>query len=405
MKSLAILGATGSIGSNTLDVVRRNPRAFRVYALAARRNVARMLEQVLAFRPQVVVMFEPQAAAQLKAELRNRGESGDGGATTVLSGMEGLLRVAGDPAVEHVVSGIVGAIGLRPTYAAIEGGKQVSIANKETLVLAGELMVRRARETGALLLPMDSEHNAIFQCMNGAPARHIQKIVLTASGGPFRDLPEEDFARIPREQARRHPNWRMGPKITIDSATMFNKGLEVIEARWLFDLPPERIEVLVHRQSIVHSMVEFIDGSVLAQLGLPDMRTPIACCLAHPERLPLDLPRLDLAQVGRLDFEPVSRRRFPALFLALRALELGGGAPAVLNGANEAAVAGYLDGGFSFLRIAAILKEVLANLETHLRHGDCPAYLGSVGSVDDAIAADRWGRDRAEQLIAQATAS
>ncbi|MBI3993351.1 MAG: 1-deoxy-D-xylulose-5-phosphate reductoisomerase [Candidatus Lambdaproteobacteria bacterium] len=399
MKTLAILGATGSIGSNTLDVVRRNPGAFRVHALAARRNVARMLEQVLAFRPRVAVMFEPQAAAQLKAALGDRGE------TTVLSGMEGLLHAATDPAVEHVVCGIVGAIGLRPTYAAVERGKQVSVANKETLVLAGELMVRRARETGAVLLPMDSEHNAIFQCMNGAPPRHIQRIVLTASGGPFRELPEEDFARITREQALHHPNWRMGPKITIDSATMFNKGLEVIEARWLFNLPPERIDVLVHRQSIVHSMVEFIDGSVLAQLGLPDMRTPIACCLAYPERLPLDLPRLDLAQVGRLDFEPVSRRRFPALFLALRALELGGGAPAVLNGANEAAVAGYLDGGFSFLRIAAILKEVLADLETRLRGGEGPAYLRAVASVDDAIAADRWGRDRAEQLIAQATAS
>jgi 1-deoxy-D-xylulose-5-phosphate reductoisomerase len=241
--------------------------------------------------------------------------------------------------------------------------------------------------------------------MNGAPPRHIQKIVLTASGGPFRDLREEEFAQITLEQALHHPNWRMGPKITIDSATMFNKGLEVIEAHWLFDLPPERIAVLVHRQSIVHSMVEFIDGSVLAQLGLPDMRTPIACCLAHPERLPLDLPRLDLAQIGRLDFEPVSRRRFPAMFLALRALELGGGTPAALNGANETVVATYLDGGFSFLGIAAILKQVLADLETALRRSDCPEYLGAVRSVDDAIAADRWGRERAEQIIAQAGAS
>jgi 1-deoxy-D-xylulose-5-phosphate reductoisomerase len=394
-KTLTVLGATGSIGQNTLDVVARFPDRFAVHALAANTSVAPLLAQVLRFRPRVAVLYDPAAAAQLRAAL-----PGDC-PTEVLSGMEGLVQVAAAPAVDMVISGMVGAIGLRPTYAAIDAGKQVAVANKETLVLAGELMVRRAAASGAVLLPMDSEHNAIFQCLAGAPMTQVGRITLTASGGPFRDLPLADFPHITRAQALNHPNWDMGPKITIDSATMVNKGLEVIEARWLFGLPPERIDVLIHRQSIVHSMVEFIDGSVIAQLGLPDMRTPIACCLAWPERLPLDLPRLDLAQAGRLDFQPVDAARFPCLFLALRALQLGGGAPAVLNGANEVVVAAYLADAFPFSDIACILNDVMHHLEQALADPAAPAHLRGLTRVEDAIAADQWGREQAGTIIAE----
>jgi 1-deoxy-D-xylulose-5-phosphate reductoisomerase len=316
--------------------------------------------------------------------------------------MPGLLEVSTDPKVHQVVAGMVGAVGLRPAHAAIQAGKQVALANKEVMVLAGELMMNLAKESGTTMLPIDSEHNAIFQCLQGAPISQVERILLTGSGGPFRDLPMDQFEGITREQALNHPNWKMGPKITIDSATMMNKGLEVIETRWLFDVPPERISVLMHRQSIIHSMVEFIDGSVIAQLGMPDMRTPIAHCLAYPDRLPLALPRLNLAQVGKLEFQEVTEGRYPCLYLALRALKLGGGAPAVLNGANEEVVAAYLDGAFPFLNIAGILKRVMAQLETALEQANSPAHLGTIRTVDDAVAADEWGRSQARPLIEQA---
>jgi len=407
-KSLCLLGSTGSIGTNTLDVVARHPGRFRVHALAAHGSVEALAEQIERYRPRLAVLYDEEAAERLRA--RRPGN----GATAIRAGMEGLLEAVGAPEVDQVVSGMVGAIGLRPTYAAIEGGKQVAIANKETLVLAGELMVSKAAETGSRLLPMDSEHNAVFQCLAGqigngsgpapgagaAPRGNgragLERIVLTASGGPFRDWPLERFGEITLDQALAHPNWKMGPKITIDSATMMNKGLEVIEARWLFGLPPSRIRVLIHRQSIVHSLVEFTDGSVIAQLGLPDMRTPIAYCLGYPERLALDLPRLNLAEVGRLDFEDVSPDKYGCLYLALEALELGGGAPAALNGANEAVVGAYLKGAFAFAEIHRILSRVMGRLRGALaprRDGGAPSWLGAVRSVDDAIAADRWGRD------------
>jgi 1-deoxy-D-xylulose-5-phosphate reductoisomerase len=260
-------------------------------------------------------------------------------------------------------------------------------------------MVRQAAETGSTLIPMDSEHNAIFQCLASPPGKELERIVLTASGGPFRDLPLSEFRGITREQALAHPNWKMGPKISIDSATMMNKGLEVIEARWLFGLTPERIEVLVHRQSIVHSMVEFVDGSVIAQLGLPDMRTPIAYCLSYPNRLPLELPRLNLAEVGRLEFEAVDAEKYPCLELALHALALGGGAPAALNGANEEVVAAYLQDAFHFTEIAVILTTAMAQLEKCMAQPEAPSCLRAINSVEDAIAADQWGRDTAHSII------
>jgi 1-deoxy-D-xylulose-5-phosphate reductoisomerase len=395
-KALTVLGSTGSIGRSTLDVVSQFPGQYRIHALAARANIGLLAEQIERHHPAVAVVFDAEQAEALR---RRRPA---GGRTAILGGMEGLLEAVTDPRTSQVVTGMVGAVGLRPAHAAILAGKQLALANKEVMVLAGELMMNLARETGAMILPVDSEHNAIFQCLQGTPASRVERIILTGSGGPFRDLPLSEFGGITRDQALNHPNWKMGPKITIDSATMMNKGLEVIETRWLFGVPPERIAVLIHRQSIVHSLVEFIDGSVIAQLGLPDMRTPIAYCLAWPERLPLSLPRLNLAQVGTLEFQDVSEGRYPCLYLALRALKLGGGAPAVLNGANEAVVAAYLEGAFPFLSIAGILKHVMTILEAALAQPDAPAFLRSIRSVEDALSADAFGRQTALPLIEQA---
>lgn len=398
-KTLTVLGSTGSIGRNTLDVVQRFPGRFRIHALAANNNVEMLADQIDVHHPAVAVVFDPEAASRLREILPGNG------ATAVLTGMEGLVEAVSAPEVDQVISGMVGSVGLRPTYAAIECGKQVAIANKETLVLAGQLMIEAAAESGARLLPMDSEHNAIFQCLNGNGSRGLERIVLTASGGPFRDLPFERFGEITREQALAHPNWKMGPKISIDSATMMNKGLEVIEARWLFGLQADRIQVLIHRQSIVHSMVEFVDGSVIAQLGLPDMRTPIAHCLAYPDRLPLDLPRLNLAEVGKLEFEEVPPDKFSCLFLALEVLELGGGAPAALNGANEEIVAVFLDDGLLFSAIPTVLGQVVKKLKGILRQPEPPSGLRDVGSVEEALDADRWGRDAALAIIDNAAYS
>jgi 1-deoxy-D-xylulose-5-phosphate reductoisomerase len=397
-KTLTVLGSTGSIGRSTLDVVARFPDRYKVHALAAHSSDERLAEQVERFRPAVAVLYDAEAAQRL----RERRPAG--GRTTVLSGMEGLLEAAAAPEVRHVVAGIVGAVGLRPAYAAVAAGKELSIANKEVMVLAGELMMACAQDSGAALLPMDSEHNAVFQCLAGSPPERVRRIVLTASGGPFRDMEPAALQSISKAQALAHPNWKMGPKITIDSATMMNKGLEVIEARWLFDLPPERIGVLIHRQSIVHALVEFVDGSVIAQLGLPDMRTPIACCLAHPERLPLELPRLELAQVGRLDFAEVSAALYPCFFLALEALRLGGGMPAALNGANEAVVQAYLDDAFPFPQIAGILGGVMQQLAAQRDVADAPPFLRRIASVEDAVLADGLGRRLAAAAIANSGA-
>jgi 1-deoxy-D-xylulose-5-phosphate reductoisomerase len=387
LRRIAILGSTGSIGEQTLDVVGRFPERYRVVALAAGRNLARLAEQVRRFRPELVAVAEPEGARELAAALPP-------GGPRIASGAEGLLEVATHPA-DLVVSALVGALGLEPTLAAIRAGRDIALANKEVLVMAGALVLREVRAHGVNLLPVDSEHSAIFQALAGQRGEDVARLVLTASGGPFRTWSEQEIATASVEEALRHPNWDMGPKITIDSATLMNKGLEVIEARWLFDVPPERVEVLVHPQSIVHSLVEFIDGSVLAQLGLPDMRVPIAVALAHPERLPLDLDRLDLAAIGELRFELPDRKRFPCLDLAYAALATSEAAPAVLNAANEVSVAAFLAGRIRFPAIAAANAAVL---EAHAAQPGGAA----LRDLADAREADAWARFRATEWLASA---
>lgn len=377
MKRLAILGSTGSIGVQALDVVDRAPGRFQVVGLAARRNAARLAEQVRRFRPRVVSVADGAAARELRERL-------DGTAPEILTGDEGAVAVASLAEADFVLAAISGGAGLRSTAAAVEGGKAVGLANKESLVLAGELIMARAVARGVTILPVDSEHSAIFQSLAGHKREEVRRIILTASGGPLRTLPAGKLAEVTPEQALKHPNWSMGDKITIDSATLMNKGLEVIEARWLFDVDPSRIDIVVHPESIVHSMVEYIDGQVVAQLGVSDMRGPISYALAYPERVPLGLEPLDLPRVGRLTFEPPDPVRFPAYTLAWRALELGGTAPAALSGADEAAVEAFLQGRCSFDRIASVCGEVL---EAH--------RVEPLVSIDQAVAASEWGRREA----------
>ncbi len=386
MKRLAVLGSTGSIGEQTLAVVEAFPERFRVTALGAGRNVEKLAAQVRQFDPELVAVADADAARALRERLA-------GVAVEIAVGAAGLEDVARAPA-DLVVSGLVGAVGLAPTLAAVAAGRDVALANKEVLVMAGALVVREVRRRGVALLPVDSEHSAIFQALAGQRREDVARLVLTASGGPFRTWTAERIARATPEEALAHPNWEMGPKITIDSATLMNKGLEVIEARWLFDVPPERVDVVVHPQSIVHSLVEFQDGQVLAQLSVPDMRAPIALALSYPERLPLDLPRLDLAAVGRLEFEAPDRKRFPCLDLAWAALAGDEAAPAVLNAANEVAVRAFLDRRVPFPAIAATNETVLAS---HLaRRG---AF--EVVELRDVLEADAWARARAAEELAR----
>ncbi len=381
MKKIAILGSTGSIGVQALDVVERNPGRFEVVGLAARRNRARLAEQARRFRPRLVALAEPEGVEALRREVPP--------GTRVLAGDEGAVAVASMREADFVLAAISGGAGLRSTAAAIEAGKPVGLANKESLVLAGELLVRRAALARVPILPVDSEHSAIFQSLAGHNHREVRRLILTASGGPLRTLPASELAAVTPERALRHPNWSMGDKITIDSATLMNKGLEVIEARWLFAIEPRRIEILVHPESVVHSMVEYIDGQIVAQLGISDMRGPISYALAHPERVPLELPRLDLARLGKLTFEHPDAERFPAWRLAYRALELGGTAPAVLSGADEAAVAAFLAGRCRLPDIPAVCEAVLA---THTAD--------ELRSVEQAMAASEWGRREAERRVA-----
>jgi 1-deoxy-D-xylulose-5-phosphate reductoisomerase len=354
---LAILGATGSIGVSTLDVVTRHPDRFEVVALTGHRRVDVLAEQCRRFKPRYAVVGSHDDAARLAALLAGCG-------TEVLAGPEALVRVATLPEVDAVMAAIVGAAGLPPTLAAAEAGKRVLLANKEALVMAGSVFMQAVKRAGATLLPIDSEHNAVFQSLpaafDGDFARHgVHRILLTASGGPFRRTPLDELAAVTPEQAVAHPNWSMGRKISVDSATMMNKGLEVIEARWLFDATPEQIEVVIHPQSVIHSLVQYVDGSVVAELGNPDMRTPIAHALAYPERIAAGVAPLDLFQVARLDFERPDLERFPCLALAYRALRAGGNAPAVLNAANEVAVEAFLEGRLPFLRIAAVIAAAM----------------------------------------------
>ncbi|MFC4161546.1 1-deoxy-D-xylulose-5-phosphate reductoisomerase [Chitinimonas lacunae] len=359
-RRLTVLGSTGSVGISTLDVVARHPERYRITALTGNGQIDRLVEQCQRFLPAYAVLADPERLPLLRDRLASAGLE----RIKALAGPEALEMVASLPEVDAVMASIVGAAGMRPTLAAARAGKQVLLANKETLVMAGQLFMDAAREGGATLLPIDSEHNAIYQCLpqpfTGEARRGVRRILLTASGGPFRTWETAQLHSVTPEQAVRHPNWSMGRKISVDSATLMNKGLEVIEARWLFDLERERISVVVHPQSVIHSMVEYVDGSVLAQLGNPDMRTPIAYGLAWPERIDAGVAPLDLFAVARLDFEAPDLVRFPCLGLAFAALERGGVAPAVLNAANEVAVEAFLTGRLGFTAIAELNEAVLA---------------------------------------------
>jgi 1-deoxy-D-xylulose-5-phosphate reductoisomerase len=388
---ITVLGSTGSIGVNTLDVVSQHPERYRVVALTANSSVDRLAEQCMRFRPDYAVMVDAAAAQRLETLLHDQAPD-----VQVLSGPESLVTVAGLDTVDHVMAAIVGAAGLLPSLEAACKGKRVLLANKESLVMSGDLFMNAVREHGAMLLPIDSEHNAILQCLPedyvaGIEPRGVRRILLTASGGPFRTLPPDRLATVTPEQACAHPNWIMGRKISVDSATMMNKGLEVIEASWLFSLPRERIEVLLHPQSVVHSLVEYLDGSVLAQLGNPDMRIPISHALGWPERIKSGADGLDLLSVGSLQFEAADTTRYPCLSLACEALQTGGTAPAVLNAANEVAVQAFLERRIPFLSIPAVVEHTLGHVA--VRDAD---------SLDVILADDALARAHAAELIATA---
>jgi len=385
VKRLAILGSTGSVGVQTLAVVKSDPAKFSAIALAAGRNIELVAEQVRQFRPELVSVGDAVGAKELRERLGS-----DAAGVKIEYGKEGLLAVATSTS-DLVVAALVGAVGLEPTLAAIDAGSDVALANKEVMVMAGALVNRAVAERGTQLLPVDSEHSAIFQCLSGQRAEDVSRLVLTCSGGPFRTWTAEQIADATIEEALKHPNWDMGAKITIDSSTLMNKGLEVIEARWLFDVPPERVDVVVHPESIIHSLVEYRDSSVIAQLGLPDMRVPIAVALAWPERLDLDYPRLDLAGAGALHFEEPDRKRFPCLDLAYGALRGPESAPAVLNAANEVSVAAFLNGLIAYPEIADTNERVL---ETHLKEG----LSSPMRDLEDVREADLWARELAGTL-------
>lgn len=371
-QQITVLGATGSIGLSTLDVIARHPERYQVFALSGFTRLSELFALCVRHVPQFAVVPEVAAARGLQDDLRAAGLS-----TRVLVGEEGLCQVAAAPEVDAVMAAIVGAAGLRPTLAAVEAGKKILLANKEALVMSGALFMEAVRKSGSVLLPIDSEHNAIFQCMPQDFARGlsnvgVRRILLTASGGPFRQTPMAELAHVSPDQACAHPNWSMGRKISVDSASMMNKGLELIEACWLFDARPSQVEVVIHPQSVIHSLVDYVDGSVLAQLGNPDMRTPIANALAWPERIDSGVAPLDLFAIARLDFEAPDEERFPCLRLARQAAEAGNSAPAMLNAANEVAVAAFLDGRVRYLEIASIIEEVL-NLEPVVALNDLDA--------------------------------
>ncbi|MDR2195178.1 MAG: 1-deoxy-D-xylulose-5-phosphate reductoisomerase [Gallionellaceae bacterium] len=386
--NLTILGSTGSIGVSTLDVVARHPERYRVTALTAQCRDDVLFAQCLRFRPKYAVLLDEAAAARLA---RNIAEANLD--TEVLCGAEALAQVAALPEVDAVMAAIVGAAGLRPTLAAARTGKKILLANKETLVMAGAVFMDAVRAGGAVLLPIDSEHNAVFQSLphhyaGDMAASGVSRILLTASGGPFRNTPLSELENVTPEQACAHPNWSMGRKISVDSATMMNKGLEVIEAHWLFNAPADAIDVVVHPQSVIHSLVQYVDGSVLAQLGNPDMRTPIAYALAWPERIEAGVAPLDLITVARLDFAAPDFQRFPCLGLAYQALRAGGTAPAILNAANEIAVAAFLDGAIPFLAIPRVLETVLEKLP-----------VSAANSLDDVLEADVAARAAAHKVM------
>jgi 1-deoxy-D-xylulose-5-phosphate reductoisomerase len=388
VQKITVLGSTGSIGVSTLDVIRRHPGRYEVVALCAHSQVDRLFEQCLEFRPQYAVVRDALLAETLRVRLE-----ASSCATRVESGPDALVRMAGLPEVDTVMAAIVGAAGLPSTLAAAVAGKRILLANKEALVMAGPVFMRSVREHGAVLLPIDSEHNAIFQSLpanyGGRPGEcGVEGILLTASGGPFRNAPLGDLDVVTPDQACAHPNWSMGRKISIDSATMMNKGLEMIEAHWLFNVPASRIQVVVHPQSVIHSLVQYIDGSVLAELGNPDMRTPIAHALAYPERIDAGVKPLDLFEIASLHFERPDFERFPCLSLAYRALEVGQSCPATLNAANEVAVEAFLGGKIRFTEIARVISETL----------DAVPVI-PLNSLDDVLAADAMARAKSAGIV------
>ncbi len=388
-QSLTILGSTGSIGTSTLDVVARHPERFRIFALSGHSQTAKLAEQCLAFHPQYAVTANEAQAAELRAHLAAAGCQ-----TEVLHGEQALCDIAAAPETDGVMAAIVGAAGLPPTLAAARAGKTIYLANKETLVVSGSLFMQTAAQSGARILPVDSEHNAIYQVLPPEKGylKHngVQSIILTASGGPFLHTDLADFPAITPEQAVKHPNWQMGRKISVDSATMMNKGLELIEAHWLFNCPPDKLETVIHPQSVVHSMVRYADGSVLAQMGTPDMRTPIAYCLGLPERIASGVPPLDFTALSALTFETPDYRRFPCLELAYQAMQAGGGVPCVLNAANEIAVAAFLAGRIRFTDIARTVRHCLEQ-----------DFSGSHHSLEGLLDLDAAARRAAEAFVQQ----
>ena len=380
MKKISLLGSTGSIGVNTLDVVDRNPESFQVLAMSAGRNIDLFAEQVRKFKPKIASLFDSTKISTLKERVADLD-------VEIIIGDEGSIAVATLPETDVVVSGVVGSAGLIPAIEALKAGKNLALANKETLVIAGELVLREAEKTNSQIIPIDSEHSAIFQALNGEKKERIKKIILTASGGPFRTFNLDQMENVTVKDALNHPNWDMGAKITIDSSTMMNKGLEYIEAKWLFGVDTP-VDIIVHAQSIIHSMIEFVDTSIMAQLGIPDMRVPIAYALTYPDRFECNLPSLDLASMGDLTFEAPDFERFPCLQLAIDAMEIGQTMPAILNAANEIAVQAFLDELIPYKDIAELIRMVMHN------HRPSP-----LNDLQDVLNADKWAREETTKLI------
>jgi 1-deoxy-D-xylulose-5-phosphate reductoisomerase len=381
MKRIAILGSTGSIGCSSLKVIEAHPEAYQVTALAAGKNIDLLAEQIRKFRPLVVAVLGDQEAESLKERL------GGAQGTRIVSGRQGFIHLATLDEVDTVISAITGAAGLVPTYAAIRAGKNIALANKETMVMAGPLVMEEAKRRGVAVLPVDSEHSAILQCLQGHARDDVRRVILTASGGPFKDFSHEEMEKVTPEQALKHPNWNMGPKITVDSATLMNKGLELIEAKWLFELDIHQIHILIHPQSVVHSMVEYRDGSIIAQLGIPDMITPISYALSYPRHVDTPLRALDLEEIGTLRFMKPDTRKFRCLELALRAAEIGDSMPAVLNGANEVAVDLFLKGRIGFLQIPSLIERTMDAHRPFV-----------IDRIEKVMGADTWAREKAAEF-------
>jgi 1-deoxy-D-xylulose-5-phosphate reductoisomerase len=384
LKKICLLGSTGYIGVNSLKVIRGNPNRYRIVALGAGKNIDLLLDQIKEFKPRFAAVLSAELARELKIKLNNRT------GTEILYGTAGYIEIATLPDVHMTIAAMTGSSGLLPTFSAVAAGKDVALANKEILVVAGSLLMKESKKAGVNIFPIDSEHSAIQQSIQGHRREDLKRIILTGSGGPFKDLPIERLSKVTPQEALRHPRWRMGRKISIDSATMLNKGVEAIEAKWLFDVEMDRIEILLHPQSIIHSMVEYMDGSIIAQLAPADMRIPIAYALSYPRHLKGELPSLDLLEIGSLSFERPDTRRFRCLDLSLTAGKIGQSMPAVLNGANEVAVNAFLEGKIGFLDIPHVIEETMEKHETF-----------PLASIHEAIEADQWSQSRAKEILAK----